>query len=269
MPQPIKLHKKSLLRVAQNLRHATDWLYWRYLRGPQRPVFFDPARTFPALLEIDRNFDAIKAELVPVLDRIERMPRYHEIDRSQQVISGNDERDWRVICLSNPLAPEAWRPDKQPNEDLFPRTVEIVRGIPDVIQAFFSILEPGKSVPAHTGPTPSYLRYHTAFKVPRHKPPTLRVKDRFHTWEEGKSLLFDDSWEHEVFNESEEPRVVLIVDVLRPVPWPLRALNALTFWFKRVGTTRERWEMAVKRRELDLADVDSSPTPAATESVGN
>ena len=55
----------------------------------------------------------------------------------------------------------------------------------------------------------------------------MRVKDQVHVWEEGKSILFDDSWNHEVTNHSSDLRVVLIVDVLRPMIWPLHALNRL------------------------------------------
>lgn len=53
----------------------------------------------------------------------------------------------------------------------------------------------------------------------------MRVKDEFHTWEEGRSILFDDSWNHEVMNKSDDMRVVLIVDVLRPVPFSLYTAN--------------------------------------------
>ena len=63
--------------------------------------------------------------------------------------------------------------------------------------------------------------------APENRPPTLRVKDRYYTWKEGESLLFDDSWDHEVINESDDIRVVLIVDFERPVPWPLRAYSWL------------------------------------------
>jgi aspartyl/asparaginyl beta-hydroxylase (cupin superfamily) len=55
----------------------------------------------------------------------------------------------------------------------------------------------------------------------------MRVKDQIHTWEEGKSILFDDSWNHEVYNKSDGLRVVLIVDFLRPLPAPLHATNWL------------------------------------------
>jgi aspartyl/asparaginyl beta-hydroxylase (cupin superfamily) len=52
----------------------------------------------------------------------------------------------------------------------------------------------------------------------------MRVKDRYHTWREGESLLFDDSWNHEVVNESDGIRVILIVDILRPMPSPVQWL---------------------------------------------
>jgi aspartyl/asparaginyl beta-hydroxylase (cupin superfamily) len=61
--------------------------------------------------------------------------------------------------------------------------------------------------------------------VPTNDPPTMRVKDQFHTWQAGQSILFDDSWNHEVVNRSDDIRVVFIVDVLRPMPFRLHAAN--------------------------------------------
>jgi aspartyl/asparaginyl beta-hydroxylase (cupin superfamily) len=54
--------------------------------------------------------------------------------------------------------------------------------------------------------------------VPAERPPRIRMRDEIYTWKEGESILFDDSWDHEVFNDSSELRAVLIVDVLRPMP---------------------------------------------------
>jgi aspartyl/asparaginyl beta-hydroxylase (cupin superfamily) len=53
----------------------------------------------------------------------------------------------------------------------------------------------------------------------------MRVKDQYHTWEAGRSILFDDSWNHEVVNRSDDIRVVFIVDVMRPLPLHLHAAN--------------------------------------------
>jgi aspartyl/asparaginyl beta-hydroxylase (cupin superfamily) len=50
----------------------------------------------------------------------------------------------------------------------------------------------------------------------------IRVKDQFHTWQDGTGFFFDDSWEHEVINKADSVRVILIVDIVRPLPWPGR-----------------------------------------------
>jgi aspartate beta-hydroxylase/beta-hydroxylase len=62
------------------------------------------------------------------------------------------------------------------------------------------------------------VRYHLGLVVPEENPPTIRIKDQYHTWQAGQSILFDDSWNHEVMNNSKSDRVVLIVDIRRPMP---------------------------------------------------
>jgi aspartyl/asparaginyl beta-hydroxylase (cupin superfamily) len=101
------------------------------------------------------------------------------------------------------------------------------RSIPHLSQAFFSILDPGKNIPAHEAPTRSYLRYHLGLMVPETNPPSIRVVDEHYTWQEGESMLFDDSWDHEITNTASSPRAVLIVDFLRPMPAPLHLINRI------------------------------------------
>jgi len=242
--------------LAETVRRTFNTVFYRALGGDRRPVFFDVRETFPELLAIDENYDAIREELLAVLPRRDQIPRYHEVDAAQQGISGQDPRSWRVFFVSLHNAGDAL-----PNRELCPRTRAVVEGIPDVLQAFFSILEPRKSVPAHNGPYLGYLRYHTAFVVPRQDPPTLRVKDRYHTWKERESVLFDDSWNHEVFNQSDGERVVLIVDVLRPMPWPLALLNRIA---RRVFFSKRALRPALEKiRPLDAAE-GARPAPATS-----
>jgi aspartyl/asparaginyl beta-hydroxylase (cupin superfamily) len=111
------------------------------------------------------------------------------------------------------------------NQARCPQTTALLKKIPGIYQAFFSILDAGKSIPAHAGNYLGYLRYHLGLRVPQNNPPTMRVRDQYHTWEEGRSILFDDSWEHEVYNKSDGLRVVLIVDFFRPLPPSLHVMN--------------------------------------------
>ena len=105
--------------------------------------------------------------------------------------------------------------------------------IPNLYQVFFSILDPGKSIPAHHGPFYGFLRYHLGLIVPKTDPPSIRVKDKIYTWKEGESILFDDTWEHEVYNKSSEMRVVLLIDILRPLPLFFHLLNKLCKFYLR------------------------------------
>ncbi len=149
------------------------------------------------------------------------IPKYHEVDRMQQYISGqvDPDKDWKVFYLY------AMGEKPKANRDRCPATSALLDRVPGLFQAFFSILDGGKSVPPHDGPYRGYLRYHLGLVVPENNPPTLRIKDQDYTWQEGRSILFDDSWRHEVINKSDGDRVVLIVDIRRPMPLPFASLN--------------------------------------------
>jgi aspartyl/asparaginyl beta-hydroxylase (cupin superfamily) len=199
---------------------ASKLFYWA-ADGERRPAFHDIDKVRPELRSLDRNYAVIRDEMEAVLSHRDRIPRYHEISRRETYISGtvDPDRDWRVFMLITPVG------TPRSNQLECPRTMELLRQVPGVVQAFFSILDPGKSIPAHCGSYHGYLRYHLALRVPAGNPPAMRVKDKMHTWREGESIVFDDSWEHEVYNESEGIRVVLILDFFRPMALPLHALN--------------------------------------------
>ena len=121
-------------------------------------------------------------------------------------------------------------------KELCPKTCALLKGIPNIYKVFFSVLEPGKSIPAHHGPYRGYLRYHLGIKVPKESPPSIRLKDQIYHWEEKESVLFDDTWDHEVINKSNQERVVLIIDLLRPLPFLPNQINRFiaNFLLKKV-----------------------------------
>ena len=110
--------------------------------------------------------------------------------------------------------------------ELCPRTAELVQQIPGMVTAMFSILSPHKHILAHRGPYKGVLRYHLGLIVPSDKEACrIRVGDEIRHWEEGKSMVFDDTYEHEVWNDTDELRAVLFLDVLRPLPRAEAAIN--------------------------------------------
>uniref|UniRef100_A0A3Q2CVJ3 Un-named hu7910 n=1 Tax=Cyprinodon variegatus TaxID=28743 RepID=A0A3Q2CVJ3_CYPVA len=94
--------------------------------------------------------------------------------------------------------------------DRFPEATSCKRG-----QIKFSVMQPGTHVWPHTGPTNCRLRMHLGLVIPT---PGCRIRctNQTREWEEGKVLIFDDSFEHEVWQEADSYRLIFIVDVWHP-----------------------------------------------------
>jgi aspartate beta-hydroxylase/beta-hydroxylase len=119
-----------------------------------------------------------------------------------------------------------------------PVFVDFAERTPCVVNAIIAILEPGVTLKAHAGPYAGILRYHLPLTVPRNNPPRLRVEEEMHTWKEGEGILIDDTFEHEVYNESDGRRVMLIVDIRRPLGPVSDAVNRLSLRAKRKWNTQ-------------------------------
>lgn len=198
----------------------------KHVGGEQRPTFFDISKTYPALEKITAQFPVIQQEFFEAMRQKPNNPRYHEIDPGEHHISNTIDVDkgWNIFMLYL----LGHKPEQ--NRRYCPQTCAAIAEIPHMIQAFFSILDPGKSIPLHNGPYLGYLRYHLGLEVPKDNPPCIRVNGQPYTWQEGKAVMFDDSWPHEVINHSQERRVVLIIDVLRPMPFvPALVNKAVTY----------------------------------------
>ena len=99
--------------------------------------------------------------------------------------------------------------------------------------AMFSILSPGKYIPPHRGPYKGVLRYHLGLMVPEPEGICrIRLGNDIRAWKEGKSLIFDDSHEHEVWNDSDSYRVVLFVNFARPTVFPFSMVNRSILWMR-------------------------------------
>ena len=196
-----------------------------------RPVIYpEPLAICPSLQRLDRAYDDIKAEYLHLRGLLPRVPRYHEVDGLQYDLSQSAvaDKNWRVFFL------EAMGRKAHDNRRHCPRTAAVLDEIPGVFQAFFSVLEGGKSLPRHQSPYWGYLRYHLALEVPSRGPePRMRVRDQWLTWHEGRGVLFDDSWEHELINDNARLRSVLIVDVARPMGRFCRMLHRLSTFVMR------------------------------------
>ncbi len=191
------------------------WVGRRSLVGDT--PFFDVDR-FEWVKPLEEQWPTIREELERVLQDREALPSFQEISRDQ--IGLTDDDRWKTFFLYG------YGFKAQLNTELCPRTTALVEQIPGMTTAMFSILSPGKHIPAHRGPYKGVLRYHLGLIVPEQAAQCrIRVDSEIRHWTEGGSMLFDDTYEHEVWNDTDETRVVLFVDVIRPLPQPESLIN--------------------------------------------
>ncbi len=179
--------------------------------------FFDCA-LFPWFAALEARAPAIRAEaLALVADGIPAIRPYVRQDR------GTPENKWSP--LDNSLDWSAcflWEYGVR-NDAVCARCPETAAALAAVPQtdipgkaptAFFSILKPHAHIPAHTGVTNTRTIVHLPLAVPGNC--RFRVGGETRAWREGEAFGFDDTIEHEAWNDSDEPRIVLIFDVWNP-----------------------------------------------------
>ena len=188
-----------------------------YFPGLAPIQFFDTAG-FDWVPAVEARTDAIRGELEALLEAVgtKDFRPYLQSDPNKPRLDDNkllDSRDWSALflCENGTLSDEAIA--------RCPRTWEAVQAapLPRIINSptvMFSLLRPGARIAAHTGMFNTRLVCHLPLIVPPGC--AFRVGNEVREWEEGKLLIFDDTIEHEAWNEGSQDRVVLIFDIWRP-----------------------------------------------------
>jgi beta-hydroxylase len=196
---------------------------------PPLPLAGDAAvRAFPQLASLEPNHDAIKTELLTVLEGSTRIPSLVELHPRDKRISSPQ---WKNFVL------KLWGTEIPSNTRRCPRTTEIVCGLSGVHSALFSILTPGASIPPHRGWAAGVVRCHYPLVTPRdHEQCAITVDGTRHAWREGEPFVFDDTRRHSVSNATDDVRVVLIVDFEPPFRWARKAYSRFRYHAIRYST---------------------------------
>ncbi len=186
------------------------------------PVFEEGL--FPWTAWVEQNWRDIRAEVDLLLQDRARIPTFHAVSPDQYRISSGEQ--WRSFFL--------WGMGyKVPtNCARCPKTTWVLESIPGLTTAFFSILAPGTHIPRHRGVTRRLLNCHLALIVPERPIDgtagcRMMVENETVRWREGSCVVFDDTYPHEVWNDTAETRVVLLVQFKRPLRQPARLVGDL------------------------------------------
>lgn len=185
-------------------------------------IEFHDRALFPELDALEGQTDAIRAEfealiaaeaaqMVPYIQYPERVPL-------RQWAELNHNRDWTAIHLLQNGAPV------EANARHCPQTMAAIAPLPQPQvpgaspNAMFSLLAPRTRIPPHTGVANSRLVCHLPLIVPPEC--GFRVGETVREWRPGEAFVFDDTIEHEAWNDSDQLRVVLICDLWPPALSP-------------------------------------------------
>ena len=212
----VDLCLEALMGKRQVFYSQPTWMYF-----PQLPAieFFERA-DFPWLDALEAASDQIRGELLRVLvadrDGLQAyidFPQYMPLDQFREL---NRSRRWSAYFLWNQGEAIAGHIARCP---VTARLLEAVPARPRIAAraptAFFSILDANTRIPPHTGVTNTRLTVHLPLVVPAGC--GFRVGGTTREWLPGKAWVFDDTIQHEAWNNSDTPRAILIFDIWNPL----------------------------------------------------
>ncbi|MFL9840742.1 aspartyl/asparaginyl beta-hydroxylase domain-containing protein [Sphingomonas sp. ST-64] len=244
---PVPDKRPLSIRVGKRLRGAFDRIIGAFSLVPNDPVL--DVRKFEWTEMLRDNWQAIRDEaLRTALAHEDAAPSLALVSPDHRAIAPINK--WRSFFL--------WGYGYAIDENIArcPTTAALVRRIPGLTSAFFSILAPGTHIPAHRGVTKGLLTCHLGLIVPRDGDVRMRVGDRVVRWAEGETLLFDDTWDHEVWNETDGTRVVLLIQLRRPLRQPGRWFADMVIelirrspFVQEARSNVARWNLAMRAME--------------------
>jgi aspartyl/asparaginyl beta-hydroxylase (cupin superfamily) len=236
-----------LFRLGKRLRHRVSAVIARSSRVGDGPLY-RPA-LFPWIETLEARWEDIRAELAAVLEKQAAIPPLASISPDHRRIAPPGK--WKSFFLHG----YGYRVEE--NCRRCPVTAALVAGVPGLNSAFFSILAPGTHIPRHRGVTKAILTAHLGLLVPPGRAECrMQLADETVHWQEGRTLVFDDTYHHEVWNDGDRPRAVLLIQFRRPVGPLGRVVGGLFLAgirhsrFVQDGrASLEDWEAAMKKLE--------------------
>ncbi len=244
-PQDSARSRPLMIRLGSALRPHIDQMMAPFSLVGNEPVFDGAQFGWAAALRA--NWRAIRDEALAVTRHPDLVPALSSISPDHQRIGA--DTGWRSFFLIG------YGARIEANLARCPVTAALLARIPGLNSGFFSILRPGTHIPRHTGVTKGLLTCHLGLCVPEGAL-RMQVADRELRWRAGETLFFDDTYPHEVWNDTAGTRIVLLVQFERPLRQPGRAMaKAFLGGIRRSAFVRDavanidRWEESIRQIE--------------------
>jgi ornithine lipid ester-linked acyl 2-hydroxylase len=209
------------IQTALRVLPAFDRLLMKSAAMEEHQVF--PNTLFPWTEYLKQQTSVIRAEAEHLLRDRMSVPSVREISPDHAKIALDEK--WRSFFLWG------YGVKIEDNCARCPETARILENIPGLLTAFYSVMMAGAHVPRHTGPTKAILTMHMGLMIPLDRERChMAVGDGHNVvWKEGEIVIFDDMFPHEVWNDTSEDRIILLLHIKRPLKFPGSALRDLFF----------------------------------------
>jgi beta-hydroxylase len=217
----------------------------------KNPSYFYEIKVFPELKPLVNHWKIIQDELYHLL---KTSTDNNWLNTFPEYVENKENRSWKVFSFL------FFQMKSKKHAALCPKTAELVYSIPSILSCDFSLLPRNTKIKPHEGYTRMVLRCHLPLIVPEGNKCGLRVGDKIHLWREGELVIFDDSFEHEAWNDSNDDRVVLMFDIPNP-RWGYNAEEISRYKIENLAdpfllsfASKDEWLRAFKARELPLEE---------------
>jgi beta-hydroxylase len=176
-----------------------------------------PVETFPQLKLLQDNWETIRDEAMALYGQ-------GHIAVKNDLPGSSFYRDnrWKSFYL------KIYDLDIPSAKALAPKTRALIDQVPGMNLALFAVLMPGKRLTQHHDPFAFSLRYSLGLSTPNSEKCGLMINGEHYAWRDGDGVLFDETYIHSAYNDTETPRVILMTDIDRP----LRLAPLQWFYFR-------------------------------------
>lgn len=203
-----KLIKSALLRV-NSYNRPNPTLF--YFPGITSSSVWD-SNQFKSARLLEQSYSFIKEEYVKAKHLNSLKNDYTMIDNEKSLHKGT--WNWYSYIQKGKI--------NESFKQQFPLTAQVLGSMDDLLcdvpfsYSFFSHLDSPSEIAHHYGPCNIRLRLHLGIDIPPGKDCKINIEEKSFNWEEGKCILFDDTYIHNVVNSSGSSRTILLVDLWHP-----------------------------------------------------
>lgn len=201
-------HEKLTRKISDHANFLAPINCLFYFFSKNSPTAYIDVNQFPELKILQDNWQLIRDEAI-------------NLDTAAQIKASDDLDDlgfnsffrtgWKRFYL------KWYGANLKSAEQLCPNTLALINQLPNVKGAMFTMLPPGTKLVKHRDPYAGSLRYHLGLVTPNSDDCYISVDGQHYAWRDGEAVMFDETFIHYAENKTAQNRIILFLDVKRPV----------------------------------------------------